>query len=178
MNKFALVALIGLAVSGCSFSDSSDRAVTADMGRVVTVEKEGNLAQRIDAGIYMGIDQIIRDNFVVEPIPDTYRVYMVSVQPNRIIGESADVVAEMQKRGLRPANTAECLAYAEMIAAEQWPADMGPSPEQWVCLGSTVPIDGYDTVLTVARWRGKMLLITDKPAGGWYPYHRFVGVRI
>jgi hypothetical protein len=174
-NRF-LVALATLALSltGCGSAGNGPTTVSND--RVVTVSAEPTLAQRIDAGQYEYVDSNIQSSFKVEPIAADYQAKLVVVHFNRGIG-SADAVLEMQALGLRPANTAECLAYgaAQKRISREW--GLRNSDYWLVCLGSIATFDGGRSVLALSEWRGVWYLGHRMWAGDWDSGNRFLATR-
>ncbi len=173
-NRF-LVALATLALSlaGCS---SGNGPTTVSNDRLVTVEAAPTLAQRIDAGHYEYVNSDIQPNFKIEPVAADYEAKLVVVSFNRAIG-SGDAVLEMQARGLRPANTAECIAYGAKLSADMRASDLRP-PSYWlVCLDSTATVGGERRVLGLGRWGGDWHLDLRRWAGDWRSAKRFLAAR-
>lgn len=174
-NRFLVaLATLALTLTGCGSSGSGPTTVSND--RVVTVSAAPTLAQRIDAGHYEYVNSNIQFSFKVEPIAADYQAKLVVVHFNRGIG-SADAVLEMQARGLRPANTAECLAYgaAQKRISREWGLR---TPNYWtVCLGSTATIGGERHVLALGGWAGGWRLDHGRWSDGWRSDRRFLATR-
>lgn len=176
------LATLALALIGCG----SNGPITVSNDRVVPVHATLTLAQGIDAGHYKYVDSKIQSNFKIEPIAADYEAKLVVVHFNRDIG-SADAVLELQARGLRPANTAECLAYGaeQKRISREWGLR---TPEYWlVCLGSTATSDSERSVLILGdserhvlelgRWSGGWGLNRDGWSGDWRSGDRFLATR-
>lgn len=173
-NRFSVaLATLALMLTGCS-SGNGPTIVSND--RFVTVEAAPSLGARINAGDYGYVNSYIQSNFKVDPITANYEAKLVVVHFNRGIG-SADAVLEMQARGLRPANTAECLAYgeAQKRISQAWGLR---TPYYWtVCLGSTATSDGERRVLGLGRLGGDWGLGHGRWSGDWSSDDRFLASR-
>jgi hypothetical protein len=171
--KVALATLV-LVLTGCS--DINGPSTVSD-DRLVTLPAAPTLAQRIHAGHYEYVNETVLSNFRVEPITADYEIRLVVVHLNRIIG-TPRVLLELEARGLRPANTAECLAYGAKLSADMRASDLRP-PTYWlVCLGSTATSDGERRVLALGESNDNWV-VSDFYLWGrhWFSDYRFLAVR-
>jgi hypothetical protein len=169
-NSFMVaIATLAFSLTACG---GEDEATTFSNERIVKVEASLTLAQHIhQGGLGFGANDdltSIKGAFRTEPASADYDAKFVLVRFNRLTTTETTLL-EFRNYNLRPANTAECLAYGAAVnQARRF--DLKPPSYRMICLGSNPIHRQTHNFLSVSGWGDRMVVARVAQTTDHYNY--------
>ncbi|PIT88744.1 MAG: hypothetical protein COU29_00650 [Candidatus Magasanikbacteria bacterium CG10_big_fil_rev_8_21_14_0_10_36_32] len=169
---FVLFVFAILSVSACGsaqFQNVADDNPITDQTCTVIVDRTQSLDEMIQAGRYSFVsDYFTAENFPVEQPQVEVEVTLHVITMNRVVTTNA-ILAEIDKRGLRPATLSELLAFGVKYPSAQRHFSV-------VAFGSIWSISGFRVVTFLSGDDDIRALNMDYFGGDWDEATRFLAV--